>query len=233
MIVVLLASCVKNDAKQTEDETTDPVTIPNVMVGDTFFFGTYEQDSVIENGKEKIEWIVLAVEGGTGIKTKALIISKMGLELMEYAEEPPYEVPVWENSSMRRWLNEDFIVQAFGDEERAKICETLLPNPDNPHRKQGGGPDTTDKVFLLSYREIDQYLSDNDRICKVTSEIINHREKSDAIVVTTGACRWWLRTPGRGPGANAYVNSTGAFSVDGSNMKDPMVVRPAMWVTIG
>lgn len=45
----------------------------SVKVGDTVYFGKYEQDGNKENGKEKIEWKVLSKKG-----KKALLISKDG-----------------------------------------------------------------------------------------------------------------------------------------------------------
>ena len=48
-------------------ETPTPSPAPtnpyaSVSVGDTIFFGEYEQDNNLSNGKEEIEWIVLAKE---------------------------------------------------------------------------------------------------------------------------------------------------------------------------
>ena len=42
---------------------------------ETIFFGKYEQDNNLENGKEPIEWIILETQDG-----KSLLISKYGLE---------------------------------------------------------------------------------------------------------------------------------------------------------
>ncbi len=46
-----------------------------VEVGDVIYFGSYEQDNNLSNGKEEIEWIVLAKEN-----RKALLISKYALD---------------------------------------------------------------------------------------------------------------------------------------------------------
>ena len=45
--------------------------IKNIKVGDTYKFGSYEQDNKTSNGKEEIEWIVLDKDG-----ISLLLISK-------------------------------------------------------------------------------------------------------------------------------------------------------------
>ena len=53
--------------------------LSNASVGSTVFFGSYEQDNDTANGKEDIEWIVLAKEGN-----KLLVISKYALDCQKY-----------------------------------------------------------------------------------------------------------------------------------------------------
>lgn len=71
-------------------------------VGDYVFFGAYEQDNNTANGKENIEWLVLEVKDG-----KALVTSKYALDCKPY--NTSYTDVTWENCTLRRWLNNDFI----------------------------------------------------------------------------------------------------------------------------
>lgn len=66
--------------------------------------------------------------------------------------------------------------------------------------------DTIDKVFLLSFTEVDKYFSsDDERICIATKYAINYGVE----VGWNGLnhCNWWLRTRG-------WANSTYAAVVD-------------------
>ena len=65
-------------------------------VGDIVYFGAYEQDNNTSNGKEDIEWIVLAKENG-----KVLVISKYALDCQEY--NSTYTDVTWEACSLRTW----------------------------------------------------------------------------------------------------------------------------------
>ena len=129
---------------------------------DTVKFGKYEQDGNDENGKEDIEWVVLAREDD-----KALIMSKYILELKKYNDEK--EDITYENSSIRAFLNDEFYNDAFNDTEKNTIVETLVENKDNNNIYQKsssgdkkistiGGEDTNDNVFLLSFSEVKKYF---------------------------------------------------------------------------
>ena len=118
----------------------------NMKVGDIITFGSYEQDNNLENGAEPIEWQVLDVQDG-----KALVISKYGL--INKAYNTVWTHVTWETCSLRKWLNNEFINEAFGVEEQKMIVTTKLSNPNNSEYGTNGGNDTEDKVFLLGIEE--------------------------------------------------------------------------------
>ena len=68
--------------------------IAEAEIGSYVFFGSYEQDNDTSNGKEDIEWIVLAKEGN-----KALVISKYALDCKQY--HPSMSDITWETCSLR------------------------------------------------------------------------------------------------------------------------------------
>lgn len=115
-------------------------------------FGSYEQDGVIENGTESIDWYILDEKDD-----KVMLISKYALDYQQFNDTD--ERVTWENSSLREWLNDDFYNAAFDEAEQELICDTNVENPDNHWNGIEGGNDTIDKVYILSFDEICQYFT--------------------------------------------------------------------------
>ena len=80
-----------------------------------------------------------------------LLISEQVLDTRAYNEES--KVITWENCSLRKWLNSEFIDEAFSDEERSKILDTKVTADRDTFYSGDPGNDTIDKVFLLSVKE--------------------------------------------------------------------------------
>ncbi len=132
-------------------------------VGDIVYFGAYEQDNNTSNGKEDIEWIVLAKENG-----KVLVISKYALDCQQY--NTSYIDVTWQGCSLRKWMNNIFISEAFGSQHQEMILDTNVPADKNPNYTTNPGNATTDKVFLLSIAEAEKYFTtDEARKCAPTA----------------------------------------------------------------
>lgn len=168
--------------------------IKNAKVGDIVYFGTYEQDNDTSNGKENIEWRVLAKEN-----SRVLVISDKALDCQPYNSSYTEEV-TWENCSLRKWLNGTFLNKAFSPEEQAQIQNTTVSADNNPQYSTNPGNATTDKVFLLSINEVEKYFnSDEARKCAPTAYAkAQGASTSDTFKTPSGAatCWWWLRSPG-------------------------------------
>ena len=153
-------------------------------VGETFLYGTYEQDNELVNDKEPIEWVILERDG-----KRLLAISKYVLVCQ------PFDMgntPVtWESCSLRKWLNETFLDAAFSAEEQERLQTVILSEDgDRPYTSQ-------DRVFLLSADEGDQYFaSANERICRTTESCLASFQANHIAVNANGVVFWWLRTPG-------------------------------------
>lgn len=179
--------------------------LKNANVGSYVTFGAYEQDNNISNGKEDVEWLVLAKEGN-----KVLVISKYVLGCQPY--NTSNTSVTWETCSLRKWLNGTFINIAFSAEEQAMI------------------PATQDRVFLLSVTEANQYFtSDEARKCAPT----NYASAHGAFTFGRGTCWWWLRSPGDTQNRAVNVLDDGdvqecGFDVSGGNGG----IRPALWITL-
>ena len=207
-----------------EEQQTETVLLSEATVGDYVIFGSYEQDNNLENGAEPIEWKVLDVQDG-----KALVISKYGLDCKPY-NTLKTDI-TWETCSLRKWLNSDFINEAFGAKEQQNIAVTKLSNQDNPKTGTKGGKDTEDKVFLLDFVELRTYFdSDNGKQCKATKYAIEKGATKDF----EDNCYWWLRSPGVNKNTAIFVDMSGRTNngVGTYNQYAYCTVRPAMWVDL-
>lgn len=203
--------------------------IKNAKVGDIVYFGTYEQDNNISNGKENIEWLVLAKENN-----RVLVVSDKALDCKPYNQS--WDYVTWETCSLRNWLNNDFINAAFTAEERAMIPTVTVSADKNSVYSTDPGNATKDKVFLLSIVEAEKYCtSDEARRCVPTEYAIsNGAYTSDRYAEGDKAtCWWWLRSPGFDQYDAAFVYYDGSVNMSGHNANyDNTSVRPAMWITI-
>lgn len=199
--------------------------IPAVSVGDVVTFGSYEQDNVLDNGKEPLEWIVLDVQGN-----QAMLLSKYCIDTVIFY---PERVPMyWGISDLRTWMNGDFIQTAFTQDEQAAILTTTVHN-DNPHGMKGGGADTLDKVYLLSKTEVLHFFPTMaDRVAYPTEYA---KSKGCTVSPKTGSCRWWTRTPGARKMDMCGMRLDGRISAYGMQDVDwpTNTMRPVMWVQIG
>ena len=210
--------------------------IKKAKVGDIVYFGTYEQDNDTTNGKEDIEWLVLAKENN-----RILVVSDKALDCKPYNQSWKYVT--WETCSLRNWLNNDFINAAFTSEERAMIPMVTVSadkNPKYPYTNPGEA--TKDKVFLLSIVEAEKYFaSDEARMCVPTEYAISNGVfTSDLFITYTGesytkcgkaTCPWWLRSPGDGQNYATTVEVYKSIAIPPVN-SDSNAVRPAMWISI-
>ena len=161
---------------------------------------------------------------------RILVISKYALDSLPYQE--PFVQTSWKYCSLRSWLNDTFINNAFTSAQKSEIPTVTVIAEDNPDGTDAG-VDTQDKVFLLSISEADKYFSsDSERICQATSYAIAQGAKSHYDYKDYFS--WWLRTPGSiGKQYAAYVYATGAIhDVGTSVLTIGKSVRPALWITL-
>lgn len=93
---------------------------------DVVYFGSYKN--------EPIAWQILDTRDH-----KVLLITKEPIEEMPYHEE--YKAIDWENTSLRKWLNEEFY-QSFDEKEKARLLKNTAQ---------------MDDIFLLSNENIKSY----------------------------------------------------------------------------
>lgn len=160
----------------------------------TIFYGKsfveFTVGARISFGSESQYWRVLEINENEG---KALLFADGPIINEVYnAEEKPV---TWEKCSLRKWLNNDYLMNAFAKEERECIIKSCINNSDNSHYHTKGGNDTEDQLFLLSQEEAEQYFDNNEDRANGTT--------------------WWLRTPGRRSRDAAIVGSGGWIDDEG------------------
>lgn len=209
-------------AKIAYQQYTKIQEIKQASVGSYITFGAYEQDNNTSNGKEDIEWLVLAKENN-----RLLVISRYALDAKPYNAENTDVT--WETCTLREWLNNDFLNAAFTSTEQAMIPTVMVTADKNPDYDTDPGNATQDKVFLLSIPEADGYFtSDSARKCMPTAYV----KKQGVWTDDNGRCIWWLRSPGSRQCTAAFdsfykiIFSRSGGNVDSGNN----AVRPALWV---
>ena len=160
-----------------------------VAAGDTVTFGSYEQDNNTKNGKEAIEWRVLAVKND-----QALLIALHGLDTVAYGEAmnvSDYSVSgiTWKTCALRDWLNGAFLSAAFSGDEQKQLVSTKVETKD-----AAGTVTTEDRVFVLSAAEADKYFSGSaDMACTATPYAKSKLNIEQGGVTDAGHSSWWLR----------------------------------------
>ena len=189
--------------------------------GEFVKFGSYPQNT--GKSKDSIEWLVLDVDGGS-----FLLLSRYGLDCQRYHHKE--EKITWENCNLRKWLNDDFLKEAFSTEEREQIELSEIVNENNVQRRTIGGANTKDFVFCLSLAEAEQYFdNDNKRQCWPTE----YASKRGVHTYTREGCFWWLRSPGGYQDLAASVLSNGSITCTGNGVDHiSNAVRPAIWVKL-
>lgn len=199
--------------------------IPRPEVGDIVVIGSYEQDNVLDNGKEPLEWIVLESH-----EDKAWLMTKYCIDQAIFWPERVSRH--WGNSNLRAWMNGDFIAETFTEAEQSVILTTVVKNEDRNGRKEAR-QDTEDKIYLLSKEEVMHFMPEcADRVAYPTEYA---KTKGITLSEETGSCRWWTRTPGARPMDICGMRLDGRISAYGMQDVDwpTNTIRPVMWVRVG
>lgn len=187
---------------------------PDIRVNDIVVFGTYEQDGIIQNGAEGIEWLVLDVQDNY-----ALLLSRYALDSQRY-HKVTAQVS-WNNCSLREWLNNDFMNAAFTKSQQEVILKTGLDNDAS-----------VDRIFILGSKEVDRYVTDwNALLCAPTSYAVSRGAGKNQPDGSRDTVSWWLRSLDAG-GSQAYCMSFKGEQYTYMVGNDFMSVRPAMCIDL-
>ncbi len=208
------------------ESASEPV---HLNPGDYVTFGQYFQTD--ENGSEKepVEWLVMDQQG-----EYIFVVSRYALNVMAFNET--MDGTAWGNSTLREWLNNDFLQTAFTADEQEAIQVTEVDLSEAQGQKgwnsagRAGGS-TQDKIFLPSSAEVEQYLLPNGwHLCPVTAYSSGAEQKGAKTVDGQKTCLYWLRNAAFKNNAGV-VDATGKINTSMMNYKFG-AVRPVMWVDI-
>ncbi len=165
-----------------------------------------QKQLTVKNVGEKIRlgntnWVIAEKQDN-----KALLVKVDGILDLPYSI---YEGNVtWENSSLRNYLNTQFLENNFTKEECNYILETQVISADNSQYHTLGGNDTVDRIFILSAEEQLKY-----------KEVLkNHGNNS------------WLRNPGASPGTAIFLTPKGQIMYYGyTAASEDLLTVPAFW----
>lgn len=219
---------------------------------DCIYFGNYPQSDSSGRKKDPIKWKVLSVDGND-----AFLVSMCNLDLQKY-NDTQIDV-VWETCTMRSWLNgygsnsnvcginysdDNFIDRAFTEAEQNAILTTTVVNADNSEYGTGGGNNTQDKIFLLSYDEVTNpaYGFSPDYGEGLQYDYTSRKRVNSAYVTFGGTYQsdyllggdifgwgWWLRSPGYHSNSAMCVNRYGEVNQVGKSVDDnSYAVCPAL-----
>lgn len=220
LAVLSLLAALCTGAAFAADETENA---SNYEIGDIVTYGNYEQDGFYSNGEETIEWIVIARDRDN----HALLLSRYCLDALPYNEDGGDVT--WEDSSIRAWLNGEFLESAFGGDPNGFICTAECKTKDG-RSGTDGGENTTDRIFLLAVDEVTQYFpKESSRRAPVTE----YAKEQGAEYDKNGNGWWWLRTPGKTQDMAAGVHTAGGVNYDGRDVdRIDLCIRPALWLDL-
>ena len=267
--MLLLSGCVKqaesteviteeSNTEEPEPATTEAletVTLKDAEIGDIVQMGTYEQDGDAET-EDPICWDVLDKDGDA-----VLLISYDVIAYQRFSDSR--KCVIWEDSEIRTWLNQEFYAEAFDETEQASIRETTLENlstvgfaahvdPSGDVQVRESRPDTKDKIFLLSWKEAEQYygnrLTDASILGRRPSRAVLQKRKAiftDLIIEElpamypysrhlpdgTERLSWMLRSTGMKDYTIFVIGYEGKWDQDYPDSYNG--VRPVMWVNVG
>ena len=220
-VLSLLAALCTGAAFAADD--ADANSPGNYEIGDKVTYGNYEQDGFYSNGAEPLEWIVI----GRDRDNHVLLLSVYCIDALPYNEDGGDVT--WEDSSIREWLNGEFLESAFGGDPDGFICTAELKNKDG-RSGTDGGENTMDKIFLLDIDEVTKCLPmESLRRAKITEYAKDNGAEYDK----NGNGWWWLRTPGKTQDTAAGIHTAGGVNYDGRDVdRTDLCIRPALWLDL-
>lgn len=174
-------------------------------------FGHYSQHLGSTDKPEPIDWVVLHSEGD-----RTLLVSCFILTFRPYnqVENASMECS-WQRSSIRKWLNTEFLDSVFTEQEKEHILNNSV---------EQDGEISSDRVFLLSVDEAEEFFTE----AKVPRTAAGSEYAGGgAHGMSKHMTQWWLRTS-EDEFNKYFVNEDGLIEAEFANQG--LGIRPAIWV---
>lgn len=186
-------------------------------------FAHYYQPDARVQFAYNVEWIALCEKNRA-----VLLISKNGLYCKPFDENGNRN---WETSSLRKWLNSDWVGKCFSHWLECLLIPVSSKSPLNvrsllPYEKPVDGfrskSADEDYVFLLSESEVTELLDSQ------TARMVPHWMADRSVIDSIHNAKWWIRSTGVS-GGNNIIDEEGKSSFISPDA-DGVFVRPAVWV---
>lgn len=202
---------------------SNPRVEDGISTWDCVYFGYYFQSG--DTVKDAIKWRVLSVDGDD-----AFLLADKNLDCQPYNKE--YTHVTWETCSVRNWLNNAFLNNAFTEEEQCAIQVTKI-------RYNYTSINTTeDKIYLLSPSEsLTLNYGFSSKVDKTETRMAKNTPYATAQGTFTsdlGNGTWWLRYS---DSSHASWVSNYGRCYEEDNLKVPVdstdiAVRPALHLNL-
>lgn len=207
----------KQDDEKLKKLFEENKSLQNVKRGKVFF-GSYFQST--ENLKEPIQWHVLKIRGHY-----ALLLSEKCLDFMPYND---VRSASWGVSTIRKWLNNGFLKNAFTDVESLLICDISEIQDNLDEYYISDCIEMDDRIFLPSAEDVSEYSIH--AVAPTAYAIAKCSEPGK--LYTSGEARCWLRSS---EDCDSYAQTADYREANyvGENVKAGYIgVRPCLWVKI-
>lgn len=185
---------------------------------------------------EPIKWRVLSIDG-----SDAFLLADQSLDCQPYNDISTSVL--WENSTLQKWLNSNFMEKAFSDKEQFAIMPIRREIANNSSNGDYNASCVSEKISVLSQNEIkDPAYGFNSEFGKVNrTRVVKNSQYAEACGATTfhstiesednekceGNGMYWLR---RSNNAYVYYNGQGLYT---SNISSGNIgVRPILHLNL-
>ncbi len=216
-VLAVFAGCFianAEDAEASSKPLSEPKINGSVVRGDAAYFGSFAQSDSTGTKKDPIKWRVLSINGND-----AFLVSDTKLNVGKYHDKDA--MVTFANSSLRTWMNSEFLNSAFNTAEQKALIST-------------GG----DKVSLLTHDEVmkDEYgfISSHTRAAKNTPYTCKLQQKkgvSAANVNMTNGIYWgayWLKMTSNSQGYIIAVRGNGSIDATYKVSNENFCLRPVI-----
>ena len=173
-----------------------------------------------------------------------MIISHDVIGYQRFSDSP--NCVIWEDSQIRTWLNEEFYTDAFDKETQARIKRYVTSGVDEANQESMS--DTTDRISLLSRKEIEKYYGHKlpkaeALLCKPSKAVLQRYEEIEqqrvrekvpfvtSVPDVSEGISWMLRSTGKSQNQISIIRGDGYYSQCLADYYQG--VRPAMWIYVG
>lgn len=132
---------------------------------------------------------------------------------MDYKRYADLEIFGWNNSELRQWLNNDFYNDAFTDEEKKLMVDSVIKD------NQGS------KVSLISIDQAQNFARNNKAVCVPTAYAVQRSPYEDK-TIDKDSCAYWIDGDGKEIGTILFVETNGFINQEGMYQTLSRAVRP-------